>query len=151
MARLSHPNVVAVHDAGMKDGRPWVAMEMVRGSDLRTWLKREPRGWREIVDRFVAAGDGLAAAHREGVVHRDLKPANVLLSEFGEPHLADFGIDYADTLAAWYQRFDARVAWLEEHGYDKRFRRMWRYYLAFCEAGFRDGRIDVVQMLLERP
>ena len=49
MARLSHPNVVTVHDAGMKDGRPYVAMEFVEGYDLRTWLRREKRGWREIV------------------------------------------------------------------------------------------------------
>ncbi|MCW8984827.1 MAG: protein kinase, partial [Thermoanaerobaculales bacterium] len=56
MARLSHPNVVTVHDAGMKDGRPYVAMEFVEGYDLRTWLRREKRSWREIVDTFVAAG-----------------------------------------------------------------------------------------------
>ncbi|MCG6967336.1 MAG: cyclopropane-fatty-acyl-phospholipid synthase family protein [Chromatiaceae bacterium] len=55
-----------------------------------------------------------------------------------------FGIDYADTLAAWHAAFNASTAWLERHGYDRRFRRMWRYYLAFCEAGFRTGHIDVV-------
>ena len=71
MARLSHPNVVTVHDAGMKDGRPYVAMEFVEGCDLRTWLRREKRSWREIVDMFVAAGDGLAAAHAAGLIHRD--------------------------------------------------------------------------------
>ena len=53
---------------------------------------------------------------------------------------------------AWYERQrEAEIAWLEANGYDERFRRMWRYYLAFCEAGFREGRIDLVQFLLEKP
>ncbi|MGV6857818.1 MAG: class I SAM-dependent methyltransferase [bacterium] len=61
-----------------------------------------------------------------------------------------FGRDYADTLAHWHQRFDQCTDWLEDNGYDRRFRRMWRYYLAFCEAGFRAGQIDVVQCVLEK-
>ena len=56
-----------------------------------------------------------------------------------------FGIDYADTLAHWHRAFDAKADWLSEHGYDEGFQRMWRYYLAFCEAGFRARLIDVVQ------
>ena len=62
-----------------------------------------------------------------------------------------FGVDYADTLAHWRRRFDARVAWLGENGYDERFRQMWRYYLAFCEAGFRARLIDVVQTVYRKP
>jgi len=62
-----------------------------------------------------------------------------------------FGEDYADTLARWHCSFGRRTDWLEQHGYDARFRRMWRYYLAFCEAGFRAGQIDVVQTVLHRP
>ena len=61
-----------------------------------------------------------------------------------------FGTDYADTLAVWHQRFKRCTGWLEAHGYDRRFRRMWRYYLAFCEAGFRARRIDVVHCLMAR-
>ncbi len=64
--------------------------------------------------------------------------------------LDHFGEHYADTLADWSASFEAEAAWLEANGYDERFRRMWRYYLAFCEAGFRDGRIDVVQFCLAR-
>lgn len=60
------------------------------------------------------------------------------------------GVDYADTLAQWYQRFVAKTAWLEAHGYYRPFRRMWRYYLAFCEARFRAGQIDVVQCTLQK-
>ena len=92
MARLSHPNVVTVHDAGMKDGRPYVAMEFVEGYDLRTWLRREERDWREIVDKFVAAGDGLAAAHAAGLIHRDFKPGNVMVGNDGRVRVTDFGL-----------------------------------------------------------
>lgn len=59
--------------------------------------------------------------------------------------LSAYGVDYADTLASWHARFNTSTDWLEDHGYDDRFRRMWRYYLAFCEAGFRARQIDVVQ------
>ena len=56
----------------------------------------------------------------------------------------NFGRDYAETLARWHVTFQQSTKWLEENGYDQQFRRMWRYYLAFCEAGFRAGQIDVV-------
>lgn len=62
-----------------------------------------------------------------------------------------FGGDYADTLAEWSQRFDA--AWEDVHrtgAFDERFRRLWRFYLAYCEAGFRSGRTDVIQLALDR-
>ena len=61
-----------------------------------------------------------------------------------------FGIGYADTLALWHERFNRCTDWLEAHGYDQRFRRMWRYYLAFCEAGFRARQIDVVHCVMEK-
>jgi len=61
-----------------------------------------------------------------------------------------FGLDYAETLARWHCAFDRQTDWLERHGYDARFRRMWRYYLAFCEAGFRAGHIDVVQTVVHK-
>jgi cyclopropane-fatty-acyl-phospholipid synthase len=56
-----------------------------------------------------------------------------------------FAEDYADTLAEWHRRFDTCTQWLDDNGYDLVFRRMWRYYLAFCEAGFRARQLDVVQ------
>lgn len=63
----------------------------------------------------------------------------------------DFGLDYAETLKLWRQRF--RAAWpdIQPLGFDERFRRMWEYYLAYCEAGFRAGQIDVTQVTLTRP
>ncbi len=74
MARLAHPNVVAVHDVGVFAGQVFVAMEFVRGETLGGWLQRQPRGWSEVLAVFVSAGRGLAAAHEAGLVHRDFKP-----------------------------------------------------------------------------
>ena len=62
-----------------------------------------------------------------------------------------FGQDYAATLAHWYRAFNRCEDWLEDNGYDERFRRLWQYYLVFCEAGFRARHIDVVQCLLQKP
>ncbi len=79
LARLSHPNVIAVHDVGTFGSDVFIAMEFVEGQTLRAWLKEKPRRQREILDVFLAAGQGLAAAHRAGLVHRDFKPDNVIV------------------------------------------------------------------------
>ena len=62
-----------------------------------------------------------------------------------------FGQDYARTLNEWDQRFVAALPALRPLGYDQRFERLWRYYLAYCEAGFVEGRIDVIQLTLAKP
>jgi tetratricopeptide (TPR) repeat protein len=92
MARVSHPNVVAVHDVIEDAGRVYVAMELVRGGNVKQWLAERRRGWREVVDVFIAAGDGLAAVHDAGVVHGDVKPNNILRSSDGRVMLGDFGL-----------------------------------------------------------
>jgi predicted Ser/Thr protein kinase len=92
LARLSHPNVVAVHDVGEDAGRLFVAMEMVRGSTLRAWQVRAPRAWHAIVEAFLQAGKGLGAAHAAGILHRDFKPENVLIGEDGRVRVGDFGL-----------------------------------------------------------
>jgi TolB-like protein/Tfp pilus assembly protein PilF len=92
MARLAHPNVVAVHDVGVLDGLVFVAMEFVEGDSLSTWLRASPRGWPEVLAVFLAAGRGLAAAHAAGIVHRDFKPDNVLIGKDGRVRVTDFGL-----------------------------------------------------------
>ncbi len=96
LARLDHPNVVAVHDVLDHDGRIVLAMEFVEGVTLGTWRKARPRSWREILDVFVAAARGLIAAHDRGLVHRDFKPENVMItsSSAGEQRVRvmDFGL-----------------------------------------------------------
>ncbi|MGV3623205.1 MAG: protein kinase domain-containing protein, partial [Archangium sp.] len=91
MARLQHPNVIAVHDVGVIGERVFVAMEYVEGETLAEWL-RGRREWDEIVRIFLAAGSGLAAAHKAGLVHRDFKPDNVLLGSDLRPRVVDFGL-----------------------------------------------------------
>jgi eukaryotic-like serine/threonine-protein kinase len=92
MARLSHPNVVSVHDVGEHDGRIYFAMELVEGVNLRRWLAHERHGWREILRTCIQAGRGLAAAHRVGLVHRDFKPDNVLCGPDDRVRVTDFGL-----------------------------------------------------------
>jgi eukaryotic-like serine/threonine-protein kinase len=99
MAKLSHPNVVAIHDVEEVDARVILVMEYVPGGSLRDWLQGEPRSWREIVDCFVAAGRGLAAAHAADVLHRDFKPANVLVAG-STVKVTDFGLAKHDAEAA---------------------------------------------------
>jgi hypothetical protein len=100
MARVVHPNVVAVHDAGAWRSHVFVAMELVRGRTLGAFCAERPRSWREVVDVFLAAGQGLAAAHAAGIVHRDFKPENVLVGDDGRARVTDFGLArVADELA----------------------------------------------------
>ncbi len=92
MARLSHPNVAAVHDVGTYRGQVFLAMEFVAGSTLGQWLAAEERDWRAVRRLFVDAGHGLAAAHAAGVMHRDFKPDNVLVTGDGRAKVTDFGL-----------------------------------------------------------
>ncbi len=100
MARLSHPNVVTIHDATFVDGWLYVVMELVEGVTLREWLAEARRGWREVTEVFLAAGRGLAAAHEAGIVHRDFKPENVLIGPGGRVRVGDFGLAHGLETAA---------------------------------------------------
>ena len=92
MARLSHPNVIQLYEAGEHEGLTYLVLEFVEGPTLDTWLVDESHSAAEILAVFRAIGLGLAAAHKAGVVHRDFKPGNVLLPAGGEPKVADFGL-----------------------------------------------------------
>ncbi len=97
LAKLSHPNVVAVHDVGtmpLRADEPptvYVAMEYVEGQTLRQWLATQT-DWRTIARTYHAAGLGLAAAHKVGIVHRDFKPTNVIVGDDGRVRVLDFGL-----------------------------------------------------------
>jgi len=93
MARLSHPNIVGIHDVTDIGTSMFLAMEYVEGKTLAELLGERPRPtWRMVLDLFLAAGRGLAAAHRTGIVHRDFKPANVLVGPDGIVKVTDFGL-----------------------------------------------------------
>jgi serine/threonine-protein kinase len=99
MAQLSHVHVVSVFDVERVGDRVFLAMELFDGDTLQSWLKEDHRGWREVLEKFLQAGEGLAAAHHAGMVHRDFKPGNVLLSKStGRVAVSDFGLVSAEPL-----------------------------------------------------
>lgn len=91
VARLRHPNIIALHDSGRADGAIYFAMDYVEGGDLAARLRAQPFVPIEAADLIRKVALALAYAHRQGVLHRDLKPSNVLL-DGDEPMLADFGL-----------------------------------------------------------
>src|SRR4051812_23155712 len=92
IARVSHPNVVVVYDAGTFQDRVFIAMELVDGHTLGYWMQARPRSWPEVLEVFIAAGRGLAAAHDRGLVHRDFKPDNVMIGADDQVRVMDFGL-----------------------------------------------------------
>lgn len=105
-ARLEHPGIVAIYDVGeAPDGRPWYAMRLIRGRSLRERLREaadlEER--LELLRHVLSASEAVAYAHSMGIVHRDLKTANILVGEFGETQVADWGLarPFADDGGGW--------------------------------------------------
>lgn len=93
IAGLDHPNVVRVFDLALDGPRPYVVMELLRGSTIAKHVQRlEPSDWRTVVELYRQAGAGLQAAHDIGIVHRDFKPTNVMVTDDGEVKVLDFGI-----------------------------------------------------------
>ena len=91
LAKLSHENVITVYQAGIAGDQIFIVMELVVGETLGSWLLRR-HSPDKIVPAFAAAGRGLAAVHRAGLVHRDFKPENVLVGDDGRVRVTDFGL-----------------------------------------------------------
>lgn len=92
VARLSHPNILAIHDFGTDQGVLYAVTELLEGETLRAHLDRSPFPWRRTLEIGAAVAEGLAAAHAKGVVHRDIKPANLFLTTDGHIKILDFGL-----------------------------------------------------------
>lgn len=92
MARVSHPNVVTVHELRKHDDTKSIIMEYVDGVNLAEWLSAVPRTPDEVLGAFIDAGRGLAAVHEQHLVHHDFKPANVLVGNNGRVQVTDFGL-----------------------------------------------------------
>lgn len=90
-ARLSHPNIVRVYDAGEHEGLVYIAMEYVEGKTLTRWLSNK-RSLSDLIEIFRSAGEGLCAAHEVGLIHRDFKPDNVVIGDDGRVRVLDFGL-----------------------------------------------------------
>ncbi len=91
-AKLEHPNIVKILDAGEHEGTSFLAMEYVAGCSLGRHLRAHEGGLEPLLALFTRICDAVDHAHERGLVHRDLKPENVLVDEAGEPHVLDFGI-----------------------------------------------------------
>lgn len=95
LAQFKHPNIASVFDIGATEEWVYIAMELVEGGDLVTWLSEQERSKEEILGAFLDAGQGLIAAHAKGLVHRDFKPSNVLIGD-GRVRVSDFGLAQID-------------------------------------------------------
>jgi serine/threonine protein kinase len=92
VASLNHPHILTVHDVGTHDGTPYVVTELLQGRTLREVLEHRAPSLRQALAIAVQAAQGLAAAHRKGVVHRDLKPENLFVTSDGQVKVLDFGL-----------------------------------------------------------
>ena len=92
MAKLEHPRIVRVLDFGRHEGRPFIAMELVKGQTLEAMLNGQVLAPKDAARLLLAVTEGVAFAHRNRIIHRDLKPANILLDANGDPKITDFGL-----------------------------------------------------------
>ncbi len=92
VARLSHPNIVKIHDFGSSGGVAYAVMELLEGRNLRDWMHGKPLPLAQALPIGVAIANGLSAAHHEGILHRDIKPENIFLTAGNEVKILDFGL-----------------------------------------------------------
>jgi TolB-like protein/tetratricopeptide (TPR) repeat protein len=91
-AALDHPNILAIHEVGSHEGRPYLVEELLEGESLRAPLQGGALPPRKVIELAVQVCSGLAAAHEKGIVHRDLKPENVFVTKDGVVKILDFGL-----------------------------------------------------------
>jgi serine/threonine protein kinase/tetratricopeptide (TPR) repeat protein len=92
VAKLDHPNILAIHDFGTDQGVTYAVTELLDGQNLRQSIPASGMSWQKVVEMGAAIADGLAAAHGKGIVHRDLKPENVFVTSDGRVKILDFGL-----------------------------------------------------------
>ncbi len=92
IARLQHPNIMAIYEYGEEDGYPYIAMEYVAGGTLQGRLLGQPLDWQTVLRLVIPVADALHYAHEQDLVHRDIKPSNILMPQEDWPLLADFGL-----------------------------------------------------------
>lgn len=91
LARLSHPNIMKVHDYGEHEGSPYLVMEYLPGGTLKKKMGK-PMQWEQAIQLILPIAEALDYAHSQNMIHRDVKPSNILLTQRGQPMLTDFGI-----------------------------------------------------------
>jgi tRNA A-37 threonylcarbamoyl transferase component Bud32/tetratricopeptide (TPR) repeat protein len=97
VARMRHPSIVTLYESGIsRDGEPWFAMELVEGDRLDAFVRKGGLAPRRIAELMKRVAEGVAYAHRRGVIHRDLKPGNIVVDAEGVPRVLDFGLARSD-------------------------------------------------------
>ena len=91
-AALEHPHIAVVHEIDDVEGTTFIAMELVRGEQLRDVMAKERLAPARCLDLVIEVAEGLACAHEKGIVHRDVKPANVMVTRDGHVKIIDFGL-----------------------------------------------------------
>src|SRR5207245_9857048 len=92
LARLDHPGIVPVYDAGTENGSCYLVSKFIEGRDLKTQLRYVRPTRAEAVALIMSIARALDYAHQRGVIHRDIKPANIMLDADGRPYIGDFGL-----------------------------------------------------------
>jgi tetratricopeptide (TPR) repeat protein len=95
VARLAHPHIVPLHEAGRIDGIPYLVSTYIPGTTLAGWAQAQTRSFSQAAGVVATLAEALHHAHDQGVIHRDIKPSNILIDAEGQPHVTDFGLAHS--------------------------------------------------------